>query len=1076
MHEPALNALASRGVFAGIECGAGLICPDEPLKRWEMAVWLVRVLDSTDPAPVIASSFEDVDADQWWAAFVERFFTLKVTLGCASEPARFCPDRSVNRAEMATFLERAFDLPAAGPAGFADTAGNFHAANIDALAAARITAGCASEPRRYCPDQPVTRAEMATFLARALGLVDLSASMRFTAVAAGANHSCGLRGDGSIDCWGSNPFGQADPPAGRFTAVAAGANHSCGLRGDGSIDCWGSNAFGQANAPSGRFAAVAAGWGHTCGLRLDRSVDCWGVNWNSRADPPGGQFTAVAVGDASSCGLRIDRSISCWGQSQDGVPAGRFDSISVGREHSCGLRIDGSIDCWGANWIGQAASPAGRFGAVAVGQSHSCGLRNNGTIMCWGSNWLGQADPPPGQFIAVAAGDDHSCGLASTGAMVCWGGDSIARTGSPSERLEAVDAGLYHLCGLRQDGSIACTGGNSHGQSNAPGGRFTAVSAGELASCGVRADATVSCWGTDAHGETFAPQGRFRAVAIGTLHSCGLRTDASVVCWGDNTVGQLDVPEGRFDAVSVATGGWHSCGLRTGGSVACWGSNGSGQADAPAGRFTAVATGRRHSCGLRTNGTITCWGSRSEAPEGRFQSLAAGAEHSCAVGADGTVACWGDNSTGQASAPGGRFVAVTADADYSCGLRADGAVACWGLAKVAAPPRGVIAAALSGSSNPRMCRPPGSRGATTAGFPLPPSAVPSIGTLRVGVLFVDFSDAAAPFSTRHEAQRNLPFVEQYLEASSYGRLDVEFVPLHRWLRVEHGYGHYVHGSSIGGQPLETAVAAEAASLADPNFDFSRVDALMVVHPSSHFGGGSTAQEYVSTQEGDIRTLLINTFRVQGPSDGREWGDIAAHELLHNLGLLDLYPYDTSRHTTPQTGSRGGWILTEFGPMRLRAYVSADDWPGTGGYREALEMLAWSRWQLGWLDSEQIQCLTGTEATVELGPIADPGSATAMAAVPLSQTEVLVLESRRGIGYDSDEALLAEGVLVYTVNAAISSGLLPIQVVGDTGNAHLDAYPILTSGQSVTVRGYTIEVVDDDGDAHTVTITRTGGSI
>ena len=137
------------------------------------------------------------------------------------------------------------------------------------------------------------------------------------------------------------------------------------------------------------------------------------------------------------------------------------------------------------------------------------------------------------------------------------------------------------------------------------------------------------------------------------------------------------------------------------------------------------------------------------------------------------------------------------------------------------------------------------------------------------------------------------------------------------------------------------------------------------------------------------------------------------------------------------------------------------------------MLTWSRWQLGWLDSEQIRCVTEGQATVELVPVVEPGSATSMVAIPLSRTEVLVLESRRSIGYDSGTALLAEGVLVYTVDAATSSGLLPIWVVGDTGNAHLDAYPVLTLGQSVTVRGYTITVVADDGDTHTVTITKTG---
>ena len=72
---------------------------------------------------------------------------------------------------MATFLTRAFDLAAAEPAGFTDTEGSTHAASIDALAAAGVTVGCTTEPFRYCPSRPVTRAQMATLLARALGLL-----------------------------------------------------------------------------------------------------------------------------------------------------------------------------------------------------------------------------------------------------------------------------------------------------------------------------------------------------------------------------------------------------------------------------------------------------------------------------------------------------------------------------------------------------------------------------------------------------------------------------------------------------------------------------------------------------------------------------------------------------------------------------------------------------------------------------------------------------------------------------------------------------------------------------------------
>ena len=160
----------AEGVLEGTECGDGLFCPREPVLRWVIAVWLVRLLGD-EPAQAGSSRFSDVDAEEWWAPYVETLADLGVTKGCDTEPLRFCPDESVTRGQMASFLVRAFALEAAGSAGFVDTAGGTHEEHIDALAAARFTAGCAVGPLRYCPDQAVTRAEMATFLARATGLV-----------------------------------------------------------------------------------------------------------------------------------------------------------------------------------------------------------------------------------------------------------------------------------------------------------------------------------------------------------------------------------------------------------------------------------------------------------------------------------------------------------------------------------------------------------------------------------------------------------------------------------------------------------------------------------------------------------------------------------------------------------------------------------------------------------------------------------------------------------------------------------------------------------------------------------------
>ncbi len=133
----------------------------------------MRVLEDDEPGEVVSPRFSDVDPGEWWTPYVERLAELGVTKGCAVDPAEFCPNESVNRGQMATFLTRAFLLAPASSAGFADTEGSVYAGNIDALAAVRITRGCASELARFCPDDPVNRGQMATFLARALGLVPL---------------------------------------------------------------------------------------------------------------------------------------------------------------------------------------------------------------------------------------------------------------------------------------------------------------------------------------------------------------------------------------------------------------------------------------------------------------------------------------------------------------------------------------------------------------------------------------------------------------------------------------------------------------------------------------------------------------------------------------------------------------------------------------------------------------------------------------------------------------------------------------------------------------------------------------
>ena len=158
--------LAGQGVFEGTLCSEGF-CPDGAMDRKTMAVWVVRVLDGRDPSPVSASRFADVDAAGFYAPFIERMAELGVTKGCG-DGSGFCPDRSVTRAEMAVFLSRAYELPEAPDPGFVDVASDaWYAADVARLAASGITVGC-GDGSGFCPSRNTTRAQMATFLYRAI--------------------------------------------------------------------------------------------------------------------------------------------------------------------------------------------------------------------------------------------------------------------------------------------------------------------------------------------------------------------------------------------------------------------------------------------------------------------------------------------------------------------------------------------------------------------------------------------------------------------------------------------------------------------------------------------------------------------------------------------------------------------------------------------------------------------------------------------------------------------------------------------------------------------------------------------
>jgi hypothetical protein len=141
-------------------CGGGRFCPNQAVTRAQMASFLVRALDLP---PATQDYFGD-DASSMHQADINALHAAGITGGCSD--GAYCPNQAVTRAQMASFLARALAVPPSSQDAFADDDGSMHEADINAVAAAGIAGGCGASS--YCPNNPVTRGQMAAFLHRAL--------------------------------------------------------------------------------------------------------------------------------------------------------------------------------------------------------------------------------------------------------------------------------------------------------------------------------------------------------------------------------------------------------------------------------------------------------------------------------------------------------------------------------------------------------------------------------------------------------------------------------------------------------------------------------------------------------------------------------------------------------------------------------------------------------------------------------------------------------------------------------------------------------------------------------------------
>jgi SpoIID/LytB domain protein len=167
VHEANIEYLADRGIALSCDDGPDRYCPDDPMRREDIAAFIARALE----LPAAGKDYFVDDNGLPFESDINRIAAAGITKGC-NPPANdhFCPDSTVTRGQMAAFLVRAWKLTDPGKGNwFIDDDRSVFEADIDKLAAAGITKGCnPPSNNRYCPLNKVTRAHTASFLARAL--------------------------------------------------------------------------------------------------------------------------------------------------------------------------------------------------------------------------------------------------------------------------------------------------------------------------------------------------------------------------------------------------------------------------------------------------------------------------------------------------------------------------------------------------------------------------------------------------------------------------------------------------------------------------------------------------------------------------------------------------------------------------------------------------------------------------------------------------------------------------------------------------------------------------------------------
>ncbi|MBL1067424.1 M6 family metalloprotease domain-containing protein [Streptomyces sp. 7-21] len=314
--------------------------------------------------------------------------------------------------------------------------------------------------------------------------------------------------------------------------------------------------------------------------------------------------------------------------------------------------------------------------------------------------------------------------------------------------------------------------------------------------------------------------------------------------------------------------------------------------------------------------------------------------------------------------------------------------------------------------------PPASSGSGTGGTgaaeggPPAPGFAPTTGTVTALTVFIDFPGDEAPLTTHERFAQFFPATSEYFADSSFGRLEYQAVPVHRWLRMSQPFERYGIERGSGWDPSDpqgyNRLMREIADALAGEVDFSDYDLVNVL--ATPQAGPPATEEVLSvtfpgrplvpTPSGPLRNVSFIWSHQPGESPYR----VLVHENGHAFGLPDLYW--TGPGTPPPL--TGHWDVME------------QDWGPTN------DLLAWHKWKLGWLTPGQVACLAGPGTTeLVLTPAGEPGAGTKLAVVRTGEHTALALEVRAPGGLDG--VVCRPGVLVSRIDAAVPSGAGPVRV-------------------------------------------------